>query len=97
MDDRHVRDVADLPTCSLHAQTEVGFLAVDEETLVEEAGALESLASREHERPRCPIAFDDLAVSTEVEVALTEHLDAKRKAFGSQGSDRMHGGRSGST
>ena len=84
MHDRHVRDVADLPTCSLHPQTEVGFLAVDEETLVEETGALERLASREHERPRCPIAFDELAVSIEFEVALTEYLDAKGKKFGSQ-------------
>jgi hypothetical protein len=40
MHDRHVREVADFPACSLHAQTEVWFLAVDEEALVQEAGAL---------------------------------------------------------
>ena len=56
MDDGHLWQMTDLPACTLDAQAEIRLLAVDKETLVEEAGAEQRLAAGEHERARGPVA-----------------------------------------
>ena len=48
---RHLRQVPDLPASRLDPAAEIGLLGVHEEALVEAAGALERLAAGEHERP----------------------------------------------
>ena len=56
VDDRHRREVADLPARLLDAVAEVGLLGVDEEALVQDAGALQRLPPGQHERAGRPVA-----------------------------------------
>ena len=72
MQDREVGDMANLPAGLLDPETKVSLLAEEEEPLVHEPGALESLPPHEHERATRPVAGDVLLVNAEVELALAE-------------------------
>ncbi len=71
VDDRHVRDVQDLPAGPLDPQAEVGLLGVDEEALVHAAGAQQGLPARQHVGARGPVALEARLVEVEVENPLT--------------------------
>src|ERR1039458_730024 len=68
--DRHLRQVSYLPARGLDSAAEVGLVAVHEEALVEAAGALERLATGEHERAARPVAGELPLLGARIDLAL---------------------------
>ena len=63
---------------------EIRFLRVDEEALVEEAGALERLAPNEHERAGRPVARHLCLVDVDIELSLAQPARPNGQALGAE-------------